>query len=248
MGKDESKAINWKVLGRRLSKIFSSLKWPIVIIIVSFILSQGRWEKWIDLDNINYHLILDYVRTLAWPLIALITIMVIRPSLPTLIQNLRRLGGAGMSAEFVPPSQKNGRTELNEQIRESEDSNSPATDINPDTGVDTGTHDLLTSPGIKLAYNDIYELIYGSQLTLLKRLTKHIPDGLTADELQDIYESHTSTADPHYPSFISFVQFPIDNSLILYNTTDRRYILTNAGLYFLIYLHERGLYERFKPF
>lgn len=241
------KAINWRLLMKKLYEVFFILMIPALLVFASFLLSKVKWENWIKLDSFNAYLVLDYLRVLIWPFVVLCAILVLKPHLPVLVRNLKRLRGAGLSADFNSSQQGVSGPEITE-LRESENSRQPAEDTDPDTGVDAETANLLKSPEAKLAYSEVYDKIFGSQLNTLKRLARNVPEGLTADDLQDIYESHTSTADPSYPSFVAFIQYLIDNTLVKYDVSDKRYKLTNAGLYFLLYLDEKNILESFKPY
>jgi hypothetical protein len=234
-------SVNWAFWGRGLVSLANFLKWPIVLIVVVLILDPAQWEKW---PTVNTTLVLSYLDVLIWPFIVLLLIYVMRPHLPELVRNLRRLSSGKLSAEFGPSQESPGEGAID--LRKSSDSQEPALELTDQDELDPGVHEALTSDAAKLAFEQVYREIYGTQLTLLKRLANEIPNGLEPSQLRDIYDAHVESTENPYPTFISFVQYLLDNALVLLDSEDARYKITNAGVYFLRYLHEKGLYERFR--
>jgi hypothetical protein len=235
--------IEWSIVFNYIKVIVEFIKWPMTVIVVVLIVTSR-----VDVNlqkSINAQMILNYIDVLIWPLLALFIALKFVPHIPDLIKNLRKLSAANISAEFQPPNQDVSGSNIQE-LRESNESREPATQT--EDKVDKETHAALTSEAAKLAYQHIYETIFGTQLILLKRLANNVPTGLDQNQLYDIYLAHTQSTDTPYPTFISFIQYLLDNILLLLDSNDGRYKLTYAGAYFLNYLADNDLYDKFRQF
>lgn len=213
--------------------------------LIAILISPHFWSYWSN-HNYNATLVLDYINALKWPIITLIALGMLKPHLPVLIARMKRARGPGVDFEFAPsPGQQAISREGKEEIKEIQgDGDAPATQKTSDEDMAK----LLTSPEAKLAFEQTYGVIFGTQIQVLKRLMQHIPDGLNADDFSDLLQEHQSMYASPYPTISSFMQFLLDNLLALYDLSDKRYKITNAGVYFLSYLQETNRYYIQKPY
>ncbi len=237
--------VDWQLFWRYFWNFCRSIKWPVTVIIVALLLRPEDWSKVHFRYNAN--LILNYINALKWPVVALITLAIIKPHLPELFKRLRKFNAGPVGGELAPPTvQATDSEQINALKSDNEESGEAATETTPSSTNDLDT--LLRSDQAKIAYEQVYGAIFGSQLSILKRLYNNISTGLTQEQLMDIYHAHVASSESPYPSFIHFIQFLLDNTLVLFDATTSTYNLTNAGLYFLIYLTETNRFELFKPF
>lgn len=239
--------IDWSLIGNGLAILFNTIKWPVTLILIALIVSP-RYRAARFSFNLDYKLLLEYIDVLRWPLIVLLGLLMLKPHVPDIIDRLRKFGAGPVSGEFDPPQKQNTDAKEVEALTTQEESQKAADGKNDGANEDKSLEVQLTSDAAKLAYELVYGLIYGTQLSLLKRLYKNIPDGLSQDQLIDLYEAHRKSVPAPYPSFVHFIQFLIDNSLVLYDVTDLKYKITNAGVYFLLHLSNTNRYDEFKPF
>lgn len=242
--KDKAIKVDWVLIGQRLTAIVIFLKWPVVILLAAFILDHGRWD--FQSIHLDASIVLSYIQALSWPVVASAALLMLKPHLREIINRLRKVGVGQTIAELAPPSQRERTSPEVAQLVGEDENKQPAEDSSTDT--DASLHNQLTSPQARLAFEQIYNDIFGSQLAILKRLKDHLETGLSKEDMLDLYESHVASKDPAYPSFESFMQYLLDNILVLYDIEDKRYKLTNAGVYFLLYLSDTGVYQRFRPF
>ncbi|WP_131819618.1 hypothetical protein [Mycobacteroides abscessus] len=242
--------IDWGIIQSRMAIVLKFLKWPMIVLLAALIISPRFWDFWTHL-NVNpdaARVVLDYISVLRWPLVVLVALVMLRPYLPKLVDRLRKASAGKASAEFAPPDQQIGAKEI-ESLNKDEENKQPAElATQEDVDEQAALHQILTTAEVKLAFKQIYNEIFGSQLAVVKRLKDYVAEGLTKDQLIDLYDSHVENANSPYPSFESFMQYAIDSILVLYDAKDKHYKLTNAGVYFLQYLVEKGDYQRYKPY
>lgn len=225
---------------KKLKRFRNFVKWPLALILAALLVSPKFWQFWTNADiHFNASIVLSYIDVLRWPIVVLIALTVLKPLLPGLVKRLIKLNAGKASAEFAPP-----------QDVESEEVKAITNESSKKSAVGESDKEIekqLTTPEAETAYEQIYEVIFGTQLSVVKRLKDHLIVGLLKDDLSDLYDAHIRSSDPAYPSFEAFMQFLIDNILVLYDVTDKRYKLTYAGLYFLIYISNKGQYQAYKP-
>lgn len=189
-------------------------------------------------------MVLTYIQTLKWPVVVFIILFVIYRHIPDLVKRVEEFG-VGNAKIKLAPSQSINDSQVDE-LKADDESTEPA------AGTDSTPPDLeaaLTSDVARKAFDDFYNIIYGTQLSLLKLLQAYIPDGLTKEDLIPIYNDHKQTTANPYTTFTTYIQFLIDNALVTpMNSKTKKYQLSYIGLYFLNYLQTTGRYILPKPF
>ncbi len=240
---DKLTLIRWRQFSEYVLAIFNSLKGPTTFIVVVYIISSKFYNLLLKSHmQDDPRLVLDYISVLIWPTVMLFVVFIITPFLPQLVRRVIKVGAGNYAVDFAQTSAQEVSNEQVTELRENEESREPASSSTDEADI----HSLLTSAEARLAYEQIYKKIFGTQLNVLKRLVQNIPEGLTKADLSDLYDDHRQIAPNPYPTFNAFMQWLIDNSLVLYNAKGKNYQLTNAGNYFLLHLTETGDYERFR--
>ncbi len=164
-----------------------------------------------------------------------------RHYIPDVIDRLEELTAGKFGVRLRKPqnSSPDDTDEIDKAVPDSREPADQPSDQLSDEEMDT----LLTSSAVEAEFENIFNTIYGSQVMVLKRLSKHIPEGLAEDQLIDLYKSHTESSSNPYPSFEHFIQYLDDTVLTLYDIDEKRYKLTNSGLYFLRYLQKTNRYS-----
>lgn len=86
--------IDTKDIPKYLWAILRILVLPVSIIVAAGIVGPRQIESW------NAHLILEYVRVLAWPLTAIIVLAILRSEIPGLARRMKRAAIGSASVEF----------------------------------------------------------------------------------------------------------------------------------------------------
>jgi hypothetical protein len=240
--------VNWGLLINYLGRLAKALKWPAVILLSVAIVSLAV-AKAPSSFHVNNQLILDYISVLRWPVIAVAVILLLRPHLPELVGRIREfgLGNSRLKFDSSQSQQPTSALDLKEADDEADDPVAPEEDSSGGDDLQV----LLTSPQAVAAYEQVYREIFGTQLEVLKRLLSYI-GGLGTSQLQDIFDEHRRKAfaagSTPYQNPLSFMQFLLDNILVLHEPDTGLFKLTNAGSYFLQYLMKQSLLSREKPF
>ena len=246
---EKQQVINWKLLAEGLGRVARILKWPMALLLFGLIIGVAVRESSSTL-HINSTLILEYISALKWPVIVLVIILILRPHLPELISRIREFGLGSARAAFDPAQQSQKITSASKLKEVDQEVDEPAV-LEEDSSGSEDLQSLLTSPQAIAAYEQTYRVIFGTQLEVLKRLLSYM-NGLGVNGLQDIYNEHRlraiSANSYPYPNLISFMQFLLDNVLVVHEPDTDLYKLTNAGFYFLKYLMEQGLLSQEKPY
>jgi hypothetical protein len=101
------------------------------------------------------------------------------------------------------------------------------------------THSLAACQ-LVLIFNDIYYLIFGSQLLLLQELNPHAPDGVPENDARKLYDAVAAKYSEFYSgySFDHWLGYLENRNLV--RRTSGRVALTVLGREFLKYLVEVG--------
>jgi hypothetical protein len=227
---------------RKSRQFIMLLKWPITLILITVILARYTSPA-SALHRLNWDIILKYVDTLIWPLVALVAIYFMKPHIPDLMKRVRKFGAFGVQGELDPPSNTPLPTEQKEELKDIEEISA---------GQDSedaleNTRRILSSPEAKDALDSVYKELYGTQLEALKRLNSY-RDGLDSRDLEDLLSEHQRQAPIPYKNILSFMQYLKDNWLVLYEPDTKLFKLTNAGLVFLEHLQDKSLLYAPKSF
>ena len=175
-------------------------------------------------------MVLEYIDVIIWPLVVIGAIWFIRPNLPNLMDRLEELNLLGNNAKFSRVNDQNTDAKADELKEVDANASKPATNVSNDLQiVDDETHALLTSDAAAVAFMQVYLDIFGTQIQVLRRLVDYT-DGLKADDLKDIFEKHKRLGGNNaFNSVVAYIQFLIQNILLLYEPSTQTYKLTNAG-------------------
>jgi len=109
--------------------------------------------------------------------------------------------------------------------------------VNTPETTDILIHQLAISQ-LKLNFEKIYNIIFGTQIHLLKKLNenpKH-PDYVESYS-QGVIDNHQEMANWDINNYLNFL---FENALIIFNKEDNVYAITNYGHEFLLWLLETG--------
>lgn len=245
MAKAEKKiiTINWQVLGSFLSAVLRFIKWPVTLIVITFLIV--KISDYAHGVQINWDLILKYIDVIIWPAVVVGALWFIKPNLPNLLDRLEELNLLGNNAKFSKKQNQETENQADELKEIDPDAPKPTTKTNADFQVaDDETHTLLSSYEAAVAYAQVYADIFGTQIDALRRLLDYSA-GLKNDGFADILAEHQRRSKGKgYTDVVPFMQFLLRNTLALFDTKTQTYQLTNAGYYFLVYLYKAGLLER----
>lgn len=181
---------------------------------------------------IDWRLLLEYIKTLIWPLIALIFLFNFRSRIGNFLDRLTNItgpGGFGASAESPraqteepPPDDlvTQAISNLNERVILAE---GRATEL------ERKTNELL----IQLHFERVYRLIFGSQIGLLQYLEILGEKGLTKFEIGELYKNNPISTTYSLENYIGFL---LNNQLIQINPVNTTHQITPVGKFFLDYL------------
>ena len=244
-GEKQLFTVNWYVLGQYLAKVFNALKWPVTLVLATYLIVTIP-DYGSDL-KINYDLVLEYIDVVIWPLVVIGAIWIIKPNLPQLLDRVEELNLFGNKAKFSKTNNQDGDTKADELNGVDANASKPATNVNNDLQiVDDEIHALLTSDAAAAAFMRVYLDIFGTQIEVLRLLVDYT-DGLKTEDLTDIFEKHKRLGgNDAFNSMVTYMQYLKQNILVLYEPSTQTYKLTNAGYYFLVYLRNEGLLDRYK--
>ena len=231
--------IDTKQLASNIGVILRIIVIPSAIVASAYLLSP-RYTEWPKSVSWDMQLILEYLKVVTWPVFALIVIVFLKTDLRELLKRATKAKVGAASFDFAQPQEA---SELPQNIEDDVEAKEPK---DGDNGLDAQTIEILTSKESKAAFDTVYDSIFGTQLGVLKRLRRNL-DGLTADELADLYAAHTASTANSYPTFIAFIQWLLDEILVKFDAKKNRYYLTNAGAYFLQHLNDTNRYSLYKP-
>jgi hypothetical protein len=133
--------------------------------------------------------ILDYLRVLVWPVVALLIAFMFRVKLRELIDRLREFGLFGVHGKLDPPGQRQDPPAAEEAgiYAEGLDLVEYYEEqlVEHETEVEQLRQQLAVAE-VRLGLEEIWNRIYGSQVTSLQQL-RGAPNGLTREALQRIH-------------------------------------------------------------
>ena len=245
MVKAEKKIItvNWKALGNSLLAIIRFVKWPATLIFVTYLIVTV--PDYASGTQVNWDLILKYIDVVIWPVVAVGALWFIKPNLPNLLDRLEELNLFGNNAKFSKKQNQENETQADELKEIDPDASKPTTKTNADFQIaDDETHGLLSSYEAAIAYAQVYDDIFGTQIDALRRLLDY-GNGLKATGFTDLLEEHQQRSKGKgFTDTVPFMQFLLRNTLALFESETETYQLTNAGYYFLVYLYKTEQLEK----
>jgi hypothetical protein len=187
----------------------------------------------------TWEILLAYISVLRWPALLAAIVWYYRREIPQLLKRLKIFrfpGGAG--AEFsdvvaqakVPESSEDSGLALGAVLQQREEEIARLEQDTQELG------DRLARAEIELKFERIYNIIFGSQIRLLKLLDLR-PDGEDRDYIEQFYQDVARThpdlfRDDHLDRYISFLT---DNGLVEY--ANSKYRITQEGQVFLKFLN-----------
>lgn len=245
MAKQEKKiiTINWQALGDFLGKVLNFLKWPVTLIVIAYLLV--KIPDYGDNFHLNAELILRYIDVIIWPLVVVGALWFIKPNLPNLLDRLEELNLLGNKAKFGKKQSQETENQADELKEIDPDAPKPATNTTTDFQIaDDETHALLTSYEAAIAYMQVYLNIFGTQIEALKLLASYT-DGLKASDFADLLEKHRRlSGGKGFNNIVPYMEFLVQNILVLYEPKIQAFKLTNAGYYFLVFLAKAELLDK----
>ena len=217
----------------------------------------------------DWTLFLEYIKILIWPLIASLSLFVFfRKKLANLIDRITIIKGPvgteiraedqnkiqgqtekihiktkGKINKLIKPEIENIRKEYEEKLDK---------EVKEKTNKDVIIKNLLDQISIKdiqINLEKIYNLIFGSQILLLKILKNNEDVNSQYYNSQNVfsYFENTKRTWPALQNWTAtlYMTFLINNDLVIYNLNEDKYSITPKGRLFLSYLHEQQ-YNEFK--
>ena len=238
---NKNKALNMPVIISRVRQLGRFLKWPVILAIITAVVVIV-YKQLPDNSHFNYPLILQYIDVLKWPAIVLLVLVLIKPHLPSLMTRITEFAFAGMGAKFKENPQpqptiegaEEASAEIEQQTPSGQTSSPPA--------------DLLDNVEVKYLFEKIYRLIFGTQITALKRLADH-HSGLHENDFNNLLEQHRAQLAPTnngYTDVRGLLSYPANNYLLELNPSTSVYHLTELGRLFLRYLSDEGILDAHK--
>lgn len=228
----------------KLKRIFSFFKFtvtsfarwlllPVKIALIVAVLIFVN-EYYFSNASVNHRVVVQYLDTLKWPLLALVVYVLLRNELPDVIKRITSIGRDGVVLTPSPQYQPS-QSDEDEEIREA------TNDTTYDVSDPKDRQELLKQAPIALALEKIYRIIFGSQIAALLRLAA-FDTGLKSAQLQEFYDSHTKrmprTSNKNIHDLLAY---PSSVSLIEYNHSTDTYQITNIGRLFLEYLQSENI-------
>ena len=102
----------------------------------------------------------------------------------------------------------------------------------------------LAAARLWLFYEQVYRLVFGTQIQLIEHVQRAEPAGSPRNELEAFHRAHLNQ-NGVIVSFEHFVAFLLSSELILFDPTTQRYRLGQWGAGFLSYL-ERNVISKYK--
>ena len=215
-----------------------------------------------------YHfteIILNFLSSIAWPIIVLIIFLILKSPLSSLLSNLKKISYGGTSFETISESsQKEQITELANSDNKIDNSNyssflakfSIETNEELDKIVKNETNleeivDLQSKINQLYDYSKllvllknferIYSVIFGSQIRILQRLNYSITENI--DDLKFYYDNAVKIYPETYKNYeyIEYLKFLTSNKLVNYIEETNSLNITNFGQDFLRYITESNL-------
>ena len=204
--------------------------------------------------------ILKLLQALKWPLLVLILgiffILVFRKPLSNILARIRSIGKRGIDINVSPQLENEDKRKaaVDELMRVGDSSvlieleNAILKDLN-ERGLETHGDSIkiltkhLAITQLALDFEQIYHLIFGSQIKLLKRLNQSLGVGLSKEDVEDYFE----TIKIAFPEVIrnwnlaDYLSFLLSRALI--TRQENNYHITIKGIEFLIWMIRTGHLE-----
>ena len=199
------------------------------------------------------------IGSLGWPHIALIIgiffMIIFRVPIATFIGRIRTVGKAGVTTETSPLAQSDEKRKIavdelmkvGDSIVLKELEQSTVKDLSS-RGLDTEGDTVkvlirnLAATQLALDYEQIYNLIYGSQILLLRRLNEAVGQGRLKEYMDDYFLKVKSKHQDLFTwSFEQYLDFLFKRALII--TVDGKYHITTKGVDFLTWIVRNGRTE-----
>ena len=199
------------------------------------------------------------IGSLGWPHIALIIgiffMIIFRVPIATFIGRIRTVGKAGVTTETSPLAQSDEKRKIavdelmkvGDSIVLKELEHSTVKDLSS-RGLDTEGDTVkvlirnLAATQLALDYEQIYNLIYGSQILLLRRLNEAVGQGRLKEYMDDYFLKVKSKHQDLFTwSFEQYLDFLFKRALII--TVDGKYNITTKGVDFLTWIVRNGRTE-----
>ena len=208
--------------------------------------------------------IFSFIEKIAWPLVALIFgiifILIFRKGIQEFIGRVKSVGKDGLTTELATRSQTEAKRKENvEELMRLEDSPllheteqliyQDLKKRDMDTNVDTVKVLIrhLAATQLALDFEQIYNLIFGGQIFLLKKLNE-----VTALGIEEVWiGGHFSNIQKMFPDNFNtwtldqYLSFLINRRLIIKRNDS--YLITTRGVEFLVWMTKTGRSER-RPF
>jgi hypothetical protein len=253
--KTTKKKVSWqKIWAKRYKKHRAKLFSVFFITVFAVLMYFGLHYK------ANWHLILDYISVLKWPVLVLIVLYFGRKRIPIIITELMKKdnvsaklpGGSSLTFSNNKQEPPSGQTIASAQIEEHAEevqegtaaiSEPPATPPANDADAYQELTNRLTVSEIQLEFERLWRMIFGTQLEVLLRL-KQQTNGLSLLRLDYLFQEHlrrlTSAGQPPlYANAYNWISWLEQYGLV--QPENGVYKLTPAGEIFLTYLTNQGL-------
>lgn len=236
-GSKKLTVFNWRAVCPTILSVIKIIKWPFTLVVIIYLIVSVPGHT--GGMRVNWDLLLRYVDVIIWPLVVIGTVWFIKPDLPALLGRLEELNLLGNNAKFTKKQNQITETQADELKAIASDAPSATTKTATDFQVaDDETHNLLTSYDAAVAYAQVYEDIFGTQIRVLRTLLDY-KSGLKPTQLSSLLEEHMRLSNGKgYSDIVSFMQFLLRNTLVIHDPKTQIYQLTNAGYYFLVYLYK----------
>lgn len=194
--------------------------------------------------SIDHKIVIDYLDVLAWPLASILIVAIVGPDL---LRQIKEVTLGSGSIKMHPPN-RTGSDQSGRLNNVDDQADEPIPDPNRNYQItDDRTHKLLSSTQSMLAFANINQTIFGTQVDFLRRLVDY-HGSLKPEQAKDILDEHIKRAqNAAHKTMEAFVGYLMANSLVIFND-DGEYELTFAGYYFLVFLFNADILEAERPF
>ncbi|HNS81197.1 MAG TPA: hypothetical protein PKM67_07045 [Kiritimatiellia bacterium] len=210
----------------------------------------------------DYYKVIDILK---WPCAALIACLIFRKAICSVLARIKSVGKDGVQ---VDPPKANDQSQTPPEVHEIKEDDGLMHAFNYPSLLDqehaivddlkrlgyesTGkTISLLirylANAQITILFQNIYRLIFGSQIVFLKVLNQNRVDGLNQEYLEHYYSRVKSKHSPGFDRWNTkqYVEYLISSKLIRLDAD--RYYITNLGIDYLQWMINAGLSD-VKPF
>lgn len=190
--------------------------------------------------------------TLAWPIVALVSIFIFKKDIADLLHRIKNVGKDGINLNSMPEKQNEKQVmDINEELNNIEtsevikitedkiyeDLKERKLDTSNDTTKLLVRHLAITQ--VSLDYEKIYNFIFGTQITFLRRLNEVMVSGTTQEYVEsyfiNIQDNNDGFKEWNLEQYLSFLN---TNQLI---TIDGKvYHISKKGHDFLLWLIKTG--------